>query len=101
MERYFDENHYLIRDLVRDFARNEIAPVASGPVFERLRSLRSDLARKAAIPAYCVLTDRTLGELAARLPGDEAALLDVPGIGPAKVAKYGAALLAALRDGEA
>ncbi|MBW3630301.1 MAG: acyl-CoA dehydrogenase [Gemmatimonadetes bacterium] len=28
MERYFDENHYLIRDLVRDFARNEIAPVA-------------------------------------------------------------------------
>src|SRR5690349_10724068 len=28
MERYCDENHYLIRDLVRDFARNEIAPVA-------------------------------------------------------------------------
>jgi butyryl-CoA dehydrogenase len=28
MERYFDENHHLIRDLVRDFARNEIAPVA-------------------------------------------------------------------------
>ena len=28
MERYFDENHRLIRDLVRDFARNEIAPVA-------------------------------------------------------------------------
>jgi butyryl-CoA dehydrogenase len=29
MERYFDENHLLIRDLVRDFARNEIAPVAA------------------------------------------------------------------------
>jgi butyryl-CoA dehydrogenase len=28
MERYLDENHLLIRDLVRDFARNEIAPVA-------------------------------------------------------------------------
>ena len=28
MERYFEENHYVIRDLVRDFARNEIAPVA-------------------------------------------------------------------------
>jgi alkylation response protein AidB-like acyl-CoA dehydrogenase len=28
MERYFDENHHLIRDLVRDFAQNEIAPVA-------------------------------------------------------------------------
>ncbi len=28
MERYFDENHLMIRDMVRDFARNEVAPVA-------------------------------------------------------------------------
>jgi alkylation response protein AidB-like acyl-CoA dehydrogenase len=28
MDRYFDENHLMIRDMVRDFARNEIAPVA-------------------------------------------------------------------------
>jgi alkylation response protein AidB-like acyl-CoA dehydrogenase len=28
MERYLDENHLMIRDMVRDFARNEIAPVA-------------------------------------------------------------------------
>jgi alkylation response protein AidB-like acyl-CoA dehydrogenase len=28
MERYFDENHLMIRDMVRDFAQNEIAPVA-------------------------------------------------------------------------
>jgi alkylation response protein AidB-like acyl-CoA dehydrogenase len=28
MERYFDENHLMIRDMVRDFAANEIAPVA-------------------------------------------------------------------------
>ncbi|HEX8831753.1 MAG TPA: acyl-CoA dehydrogenase [Longimicrobium sp.] len=30
MERYFDENHLMIRDMVRDFAQNEIAPVAAG-----------------------------------------------------------------------
>jgi butyryl-CoA dehydrogenase len=29
MERYFDENHLMIRDLVRDFAAHEIAPVAA------------------------------------------------------------------------
>ena len=29
MDRYFDENHLMIRDMVRDFARTEIAPVAS------------------------------------------------------------------------
>jgi alkylation response protein AidB-like acyl-CoA dehydrogenase len=28
MDRYFNENHYMIRDMVRDFAQNEIAPVA-------------------------------------------------------------------------
>ncbi|MEX2582201.1 MAG: acyl-CoA dehydrogenase [Gemmatimonadota bacterium] len=28
MQRYFDENHRMIRDMVREFARNEIAPVA-------------------------------------------------------------------------
>ena len=28
MERYFDENHLMIRDMVRDFAQNEIKPVA-------------------------------------------------------------------------
>src|SRR4051794_29570079 len=27
-DRYFDENHRMIREMVRDFARNEIAPVA-------------------------------------------------------------------------
>jgi alkylation response protein AidB-like acyl-CoA dehydrogenase len=29
MERYFDENHLMVRDMVRDFATNEIAPVAA------------------------------------------------------------------------
>lgn len=28
MQRYFDDSHLMIRDMVRDFARNEIAPVA-------------------------------------------------------------------------
>ncbi|CAN5844649.1 acyl-CoA dehydrogenase AcdA [soil metagenome] len=28
MEHYFNENHLMIRDMVRDFAQNEIAPVA-------------------------------------------------------------------------
>ena len=29
MEAYFDESHHAIREMVRDFARNEIAPVAA------------------------------------------------------------------------
>ncbi|MBA3970046.1 MAG: acyl-CoA dehydrogenase family protein, partial [Gemmatimonadetes bacterium] len=29
MERYFDEHHVAVRDMVRDFAQSEIRPVAS------------------------------------------------------------------------
>jgi superfamily II DNA helicase RecQ len=36
--------------------------------------------------------------MAALRPSDEAGLLAVPGIGPAKLARYGAAFLRLLRD---
>jgi butyryl-CoA dehydrogenase len=29
MDLYFDESHHAIREMVRDFAQNEIAPVAA------------------------------------------------------------------------
>jgi ATP-dependent DNA helicase RecQ len=38
-----------------------------------------------------------LVEMAARRPATDAELLDVPGVGPAKLEKYGTAFLAALR----
>jgi len=73
--------------------------------FERLRAWRLDQAKARDVPAYVVLPDRTLAELATRLPTDDAALLKVPGIGPAKIALYGPDLLRMLaemrRDDEA
>jgi len=45
-----------------------------------------------------VFSDRTLQELSARRPRDQAELLQVPGIGPGKLATYGAALLGLIRD---
>jgi ATP-dependent DNA helicase RecQ len=79
------------------------APVPAGPVdaglFEALRALRSRLAREAGVPAYCVFSDRTLRELAGRAPGSEQEMLAVPGVGPAKLERYGDAFLRLLRDG--
>lgn len=45
------------------------------------------------MPAYVVFTDLTLSALAERRPTSREALLDVPGIGPAKLELYGEALL--------
>jgi ATP-dependent DNA helicase RecQ len=72
------------------------APVDE-PLFTRLRELRARLARAEQLPAYCVFHDRTLAALARQRPTTLDELAEVPGVGPSKLAKYGAAFLDALR----
>jgi ATP-dependent DNA helicase RecQ len=66
---------------------------ADAPLFEALRAWRAGLAREQGVPAYVILHDKTLRELAARRPASAADLLDIPGIGQAKVERYGETLL--------
>ena len=61
---------------------------------ERLREWRLATAKERGVPAYVVFTDLTLGALAERRPSTREQLLDVPGIGPAKLELYGEVLLA-------
>ena len=61
--------------------------------FAALRAWRADLAREQGVPAYVILHDRSLRELATRRPAVVAELLDVPGIGQAKADRYGEALI--------
>jgi len=55
------------------------------------------LERAGGKPAYTVATDAALREVVRRRPADEAALLEIKGIGPSFVEKHGAALLELLR----
>jgi ATP-dependent DNA helicase RecQ len=64
-----------------------------GELLTLLKSLRLHLAREKGVPAYLIFNDATLLEMAARKPRTEAELLQVPGVGPAKLEKYGAAFL--------
>jgi RecQ family ATP-dependent DNA helicase len=64
--------------------------------FELLRGWRRGVAAAAEVPAFVVFGDRTLRELARRHPGNADALAHVPGIGPAKLARYGDELLSVL-----
>jgi ATP-dependent DNA helicase RecQ len=66
---------------------------ADAPLFNTLRTWRAERAREQGVPAYVILHDKSLRELAARRPASLASLLDVPGIGQAKVDRYGEALL--------
>lgn len=68
-------------------------------VVDALRMWRASAARAAGVPAHVVLHDATLAAMAARRPATADELLGVPGFGPVKVARYGAALLDLLAAG--
>ncbi len=77
------------------------APVAKAkleqtPAVLALKEWRLARARAEEVPAYVVFNDRTLAELVARSPRTIAELAAVPGIGPAKLERFGSELLVAL-----
>lgn len=66
---------------------------ADGDLLTLLKSLRLHLARENGIPAYLIFNDATLIEMAARRPRTENQFLQVPGVGPAKLERWGAVFL--------
>jgi superfamily II DNA helicase RecQ len=63
-------------------------------LFERLRTWRGERARADAVPAYVVLHDATLREVASAKPSSHADLATVKGLGPTKLERYGDEILA-------
>ena len=64
-----------------------------------LKAWRLAEAKKRRVPAFRILTDRTLFALAAEQPTNEVGLLGVPGVGPTLVKKYGEDVLRIVREG--
>ncbi len=71
-------------------------PPADRDVLEQLKTWRLAEARAQSVPAYVILHDATLAELARRRPRALGDLADVPGIGTRKLERYGEALLRVL-----
>ncbi|WP_374467917.1 DNA helicase RecQ [Phenylobacterium sp.] len=74
---------------------------ADQPLFEALRAWRSREAKAQHVPPYVIFNDRTLVEIAAARPGGRAALARLNGVGEAKLAHYGEAVLEVVRGFEA
>ncbi|GAC1456723.1 MAG: hypothetical protein PVSMB1_06460 [Gemmatimonadaceae bacterium] len=66
-------------------------------LLKALRALRTSIARRDSVPAFVVFSDRSLQEMARAPPRSVDALADLHGVGPAKLKKYGAAILEVLR----
>jgi ATP-dependent DNA helicase RecQ len=85
-------------------ARKVAAAVALGSseddqdLFRALRVRRSALAKAEAVPAYVVLPDKSLIDMARRRPANLAEMAEVYGIGDAKLARYGQEFLDVIRQ---
>ncbi|MCM1538950.1 MAG: DNA helicase RecQ [bacterium] len=58
-------------------------------LFEKLRTLRLEIAREESVPPYIIFNDRTLIDLCVKMPRTKADMLNVSGVGEYKFAKYG------------
>ena len=67
---------------------------ADPALFERLRTLRKQLADEAGKPPYIVFSDAALRDMCARKPATDEEFLEVSGVGATKRARYGEAFLA-------
>jgi ATP-dependent DNA helicase RecQ len=74
------------------------AGAADGELFERLRALRKRLADEHGLPPYVVFHDATLREMAARRPLTLDEFAELPGVGQAKLARYGDQFIAAIAE---
>jgi ATP-dependent DNA helicase RecQ len=58
-------------------------------LFERLRALRARIAAEEGVASFLVFHDKTLRHIASMRPSSIGLLETVPGIGPAKLERYG------------
>lgn len=63
-------------------------------LFEKLRALRSRIAKEEGIPAYVVFGDASLREMEAKRPSNLTEFSGISGVGQAKLAKYAEVFLA-------
>ena len=75
----------------------------SGPViaeesglWSALKDKRRELAREQGVPPYAIFHDRTLAEIHERLPANLTEFAAIPGVGQAKLSRFGPVFLALL-----
>ncbi len=80
--------------------RETDVPIVDDPdaerLFQRLREVRRRLADAQGVPAYIVFSDSTLRGMARARPTTSDELLEVPGVGPTKLQRYGESFLSAI-----
>ena len=84
-----------------DMHIEEETPLPGNGMFEKLVALRKSIATADSVPPYLIFHNKTLQEMADKMPADMQAMGNIPGIGQAKLEKYGQAFLDIIVKGAA
>ncbi|MBI3032259.1 UvrD-helicase domain-containing protein [Candidatus Woesearchaeota archaeon] len=77
-------------------AKNRIRKTNASQIEERLKQWRWEIAQQHSIPAYMVVSNKTIIELAQKMPLTTQEMYDIYGLGPNKIMRYGEELLKVL-----
>ncbi|MBU1044457.1 MAG: DNA helicase RecQ [Candidatus Omnitrophica bacterium] len=69
-------------------------------LFQKLRQIRAEIARKKGVPAYIVFGDKTLKDMAARKPSNIDDFADIYGVGDRKLKIYAKAFIDVINSNE-
>jgi superfamily II DNA helicase RecQ len=72
-------------------------PAANRELYDLLKTKRKLMADEADVPPYVIFPDRTLLDMASRLPRSESDFLDLHGVGRIKAEKYADVFLPIVR----
>ncbi|WP_197494040.1 DNA helicase RecQ [Lewinella sp. 4G2] len=76
--------------------RGGVITAENADLFERLRTLRKEIAREKGLPPYVIFHDSTLQEMATFLPASRMEMSRISGVGEAKMTNYGQAFIDAI-----
>jgi ATP-dependent DNA helicase RecQ len=96
-----DEHSVSIKPIYTPMAsplvQDQDSPDFNADCFEDLRKQRRELAQEHNLPAYCIFDDKTLREMASKIPHTESQFLQINGVGAVKNQRFGELFLTILR----
>lgn len=97
LQREDPVTHRESRKAKKDRLKTSLGNSQENSIFEVLRGLRLELAREQKVPPYVVFHDSVLHEMASRRPNTLEEFSRLPGVGEAKLKRYGQSFLEVLR----
>ncbi len=82
----------------KKYRKSDILTSAGLELFDKLRELRSIVAREEAMPPYIIFSDKSLVDMCVKLPGSRQEMLAVSGVGEYKYEKYGQRFLERIKE---